>query len=940
MNHTTETEHTKFRFSIFWRFLAIQFFLMAVYICCALFLKTRQEWIHLAYTFLYSMKVVSGYTLVISWLFAGLYAIWNRWGSITFYKTCEGISVTLFILYILYIYRQPLMGGLPSSGDHITHFTLATFTEYNLRFFQQITGWCSAISLGIPLNELYPPGGNLLVCFVRAISLGMIPREQAYTAVVLFAYFSFASLMYAIVRRHFGRLAAILFLGLMACDVGRTFFGLYHSFEGGMWASQLSVGLSLFAFAQCAEPRFPRSARQAAGIACAIGASMLLHPFSFFVNVLWILLLGIYHLFFQRAQFDRPQNLVWNPVKLLCVALGFGLAAFYLFPFLLSREWIASYASWGMVGLSPGRSFLEGDLFVKSPYFYTLLGLPAIGIALFSRRPFLFTLSLFCFINLFLTLDGVRTFSSLQFVRDFFAHMQVLRLLTLAKLGSYILAAGYMGWLIRHAWVEANGQQWFSRMGRIVFSAEPAGRWGKCGYIAILCCGLILLMAVSLPYVYIGSNTAQAFWMWDLSFVSDIIYTAPKAPAFWKDIQALIEPFAYASQGKSPAYFLREPMPRERIMTMSPWRPIAIPLFAPLGVYNPGYIPAILLRTRPASRENWHLKMANVRYMMDFIHEDDAAFQSNEGFSEFREHESLKLCTNDAWNGQNWILHGTGAVERVPTKDGSIEFSLQDTSNGAILRLGISRYRKWHAYLNGKPVTTHHPNLPGEPFDAYFLMGIPIEDGTLKIVYEDAWYDTAAGIVTLISILLILLLCFPPAWRQFAGMRIPWVRPSWVFVLDCLLVSGVLIVLLLSYFTVHTKKVASFYYLGVFADHVGKHSYKPDHELDICYDIQFHRQQSHGRIQEIVIQAYSVGKDPQPLNHIWSTKNAGCWKIAVVDSLGNRCEREDGTLHLPDTPWHRLLLFISNAYPNGIPSHVKLGAKVIYEDGTEQLIRD
>jgi hypothetical protein len=870
------------------------------------------------------------------WVYAALYLFVKTLSPQTASRILEMGGIGAFIFYIGYVYQQPLFAGMPSCGDHITHVTLAKLTEVNLRTFHQLFGWCSAIGQGIPLNEQYPPGGNLLLFALRALTFWSVSMERIYALTTLAAYLGFAGLIYAVVRREFGRLAALVSLVFMGLDSGQSFLGLNHSLEGGMWASQLGVALSLWAFSLCARPGSFSSRWQALGVALALGTGMVLHPFTLFVTVLWVVLLILFQFIFQRG---KETEKIWTFPKWFIVGLGFGLSAFYQLPFTLSGEWVYPYGFWGMFLPEPGREILYGQLFRESPMVYTLTGMLAIALGLFCRRPFFFVLSIFCGINIFLAVDAARTFSTLGFSHHFFNQMQVFRLVCVAKLGGVILASGMLGLFILRSWTSRRLPYWIAKAGQWLFA--PSGGWSQQGMKSGLgvFCLLFWMTAAATPFLSLGGQAVSAFWKQYIYPLPNMIYATPDYPAFWEPILDAVSQIPKEDTVGEVAQFFTNPLPDSRLgLIMGPWRPVYASVYRAMPVYGHGYMPAILMRTRIQGLEDWKLDLCHVKYLLDIKGPDKPMPEGMQGLSVFYQNEQIRVFQRESWTASGWILHGTGEVQRQPLDDLGLRFSIQNAEGPALLRIGVSNYRKWKAFMNGTPVSTYSLPVQGEPVDSELLLGIPVENGTLEIVYQDAWFDIAGWVVSGVAAFLLFLLIATPAWRWLAQRTFLWnagMRRGMTFLLDGSAVVLTLLLLAMGLMGSPNTNTAGYIYLlgHNFADHVGLQEHRANGVKDICFMLEFTREKGHGAIQSIQVMAKGSTPD-DPLDVRWRTSREAAYKLAVEDPLGNRLDRDDGSLVLPSSKRLQLLLLANPVDIHRHPSTMRYTCQVQYADGT------
>ncbi|MCA9691004.1 MAG: hypothetical protein KC636_15465, partial [Myxococcales bacterium] len=250
-------------------------------------------------------------------------------------------------------------GVMPLSADHTVHLTRAWLLGQKIAG-GQLSGWSSAWFFGTPLGELYPPLGDLVVCLVRGLSLGALSWAQSY-ALALCAVFVTQGLCLVRAARalglgRWGAAVAGLCAALLALvDVGAYREGGWtYTITYGVWPQTLATSLTVLAFAELAlawraasmtEETSARR-RRAKGLtraALATAAAALAHQMSLPMlaggALLFVTIYG--------CTDDGARLRARLPRAALHAALGLGLglslAAFWVFPMLAHRGWMASY---------------------------------------------------------------------------------------------------------------------------------------------------------------------------------------------------------------------------------------------------------------------------------------------------------------------------------------------------------------------------------------------------------------------------------------------------------------------------------------------------------------------------------------------------------------------------------------------------------------------
>ncbi|MEW6236204.1 MAG: hypothetical protein AB1656_12535 [Candidatus Omnitrophota bacterium] len=924
------------------RFLAVQLFLfLTAWIWHRVLTLGTQPPI-LDYAGILSLLISIRFLFAVLWIYAVLLFVWDRWGGEGVFRCAEGAVWLLFLAAVIWIDRRPLTHGLNSSGDHLMQFTLSVLTEYNLLHRGCLTGWCTAYGMGFPLNDLYPPGGNLAFCLMRALTLGLISQNWIYTACTFLSYIAFAALLYCIVLRWFGRLSGLILLFMLILDGGDgLFYGWPQFFNIGLWNGGLGLALMFYAFSECSISPFPPSRRRACGVIFSIAASILLHPIFIFLNGLWILL----RLAAGYAKKTLGQELSPNgggassSIRWLPIALsGFAISAFWWIPFAASRYWIFSYGFWGRIMLDPGRAFWDGSLFPKTAAVLVVIGCGGIIAGLFSRRPFLRLLSLFCLINLFGGTETARHFFSLEPARLFFEHMQVERLAAAGKSGSFLLGAGYLGVWIAEAWKTGEGNRRFLKGKNWIWSAPSTRRFSLKAMLSDL--GAIILAVIFLaPAIVQGRAAALSAWRWHIEPVSRLVESPPGTPAHWTDYLEALDFLKVRRQQDSARFFLDSPILPIRALTTEAWGMISAPAFSSLGIYVPYYMPAIILGTRPHFLEDWELDLANVKYVLRRKIAPPGEFDALKGLTSIYENEKLIVYRRESWSPKGWRVYGPAKVEPLPASGAVLRFRISGASAESYLRLGVSRYRKWKAYLNGRPVDSLLPAFYWEPVEAWKMIGVALQDGELEIRYESEWIDVFARLFSLGALLVLTLVIWN--WKRIVSFsfhpRYEFISGKTVSALQIALPVIAAFYLATALLAKRSDVALGVRYLGLYADHVSRRDRLPDGEKDLCFQMEFVKTGSYGRAAALDLIQFDPEKPERILNR-WSTAIGGGWPIAAMDASGTRCDRADGGVDLPNSRRQSLLLFISSPFEKGPPNPLLVKGILTYKDGAVEEI--
>ncbi|MFL5357507.1 hypothetical protein [Archangium sp.] len=221
-------------------------------------------------------------------------------------------------------------GVPPHSADHNVHLANAVEAERLLRS-GRLVGWSDFQFAGHPANAFYPPLASLTLAGLHLLTGGVLGWDGSY-AVVLGAFLGgFALALFVLLRPVLGPLWTLGVLALcLFVDRGGTYAGGRHWYlDMGVWPFGASVALVLAVLARLPRYLVEGGRREALVPGVLWGLALLFHPFAL---VLFFPLAALQGAFFWREAGG------WRPVLLrgLAVsAVGLGLAAWWLIPFLL-----------------------------------------------------------------------------------------------------------------------------------------------------------------------------------------------------------------------------------------------------------------------------------------------------------------------------------------------------------------------------------------------------------------------------------------------------------------------------------------------------------------------------------------------------------------------------------------------------------------------------
>ncbi|MBZ0255652.1 hypothetical protein K8I31_06295, partial [bacterium] len=653
-----------------------------------------------------------------------------------------------------------------------------------------------------------------------------------------------------------------------------------------------------------------------------------------FLNGLWLIVF-VWTLWAGRGW--RDPSRIANPLQRMAFfCLGYGIAAFWWLPFALSRDWIFSYGYWGRFMPEPGRLMLEAAFFREAAPYLSLFGLAALAWGFASRRLWIVCFSVFVLLNLFLGTEPARYLFSIDAYSQFFVHMQTERLFAVAKVGCLLLLAC----MVAAAWDQfiatAHIQRLWRGLGEWIWPSAKQSGWKNYAK-ACTDVGLIVgLFLALMPASLFAGNLAQATLFWEVRPSLKRIYSIP-GDGFWQPFEEFKQYLAQQMPSKSGA-LLDGPFPPARALTHIAWRMPSIAAKSPISLFVTGYLPANVIGTRPLYADEWTLDMAGVNYFIEDKDAPDPVIHTKPNLQPWYENEKIKVYQRTPGIAQPWILSGSGTVERLPDEDGALRFRFEGTNETSFFRLGISRYRKWLGTLNGEPVDLLLPARWGEPEEAWKFIGFPAKDGVFELRYQAQWFDTASLAFSAVCFILsALLLLVAPLYRAIALIPAPSHKITSIVHSTA---SGILFVAALApialFFQPDTQPFAeSLNFMGNYVDQVGALGDHADGKPDIIFLLEFTQGPNRPAIKSLnLIGLDETGAEKPDMR--FSTKNPYQMTISVLDMLGQRCERDDGSLKLPPSRNQRLLLFVHNIYGGPIPMPLRMKCVLDFSDDSSR----
>ena len=871
----------------------------------------------------------------------GLRLIVRRWPEFPSARVLDTSIFVLFLAYIIYVFWDAITGGLLSSVDHILHFARCVLTERDLIPHGRLAGWSSAIGAGIPLNELYPAGESLLYCLLRLVTLGLFSEERSYNLLTVIMYLAFAWCFYRVARSEGGIAGAffvLLFLVLDCLDrQGQVDFGMVQFHYVGMGAIALGVAVAFLAM-QCFAALVEGNTTKWMWIVLVLAScgAILLHPFCLALLVGWILVaLAVFCIFgvdHEGSGHGLPRAIGW-------AALGFALAFWWWGPFSLSKQWITAYGFWGVANIELGREILEASLFASSFPFLNVLAVVGIIWGLFQRKLFIRSLALFAIVDLLMCSEFLRSAVQRPDWNSFLHHMQVIRLLFVAKLAGFILASDMLGKTFGPAIVQryASCVQWMRR------EEEPTSRpiWLDLARDTLT---LTLCVLLALPLVISATSILNSVYRWGTLPQKERFDNVPDEPPHWNDYRAALA-YILKKENALPDHgsFACSLVPF-RIYVTDPWRMSSLVCYSPCGVVGSYYMPTVLLNSRPYQINEDLLQLANIKYLFVQPSPEAGDIRKLADTVLLKKFGIIEVYEWEKWNGESWRLDGEGTVSILEDRPHHLRLSISGTNGETTLWIGISRYRKWKVFLDGEPVSlVDAETSPDHPELGKFI-GVRVRDGTLDIRYRKEWIDWAGQIVSTLAFLLFFFFIFDCVsgkrlWQNWLDSPVVHTIRDWIgrcarrsVIFFCtVFATAILAVLGYLLFRPMSPRPEYAVFLGVWYDMVGEKDWTPDGKKDLEWVIYL-RPWQNVELESVTIRRQDTETN-DPASVVWTTKSGQKNKIAVFDDLGRRMDTYGVDLNFRFRRSQRLFLYAHNIFPGQPPKEFRACLELHFSNG-------
>ncbi|MFB3784946.1 MAG: hypothetical protein ACE15F_01115 [bacterium] len=798
--------------------------------------------------------------------------VWDRAPGWTRSGIREGGVPLILTGLSLYLFRSAWMVEIPATFDHTTHLLRAWLTELAVRREGTLLPWTSAIGSGTPLNDLYPPGGVMLYCVTRLLSLGFLTVPAAYKATVFCSWFLLIGALYTAGRYWFGVAGGAAAALLILLDVGAMdLFGWGACFSIGVWPMALSGGLVVFAILIFIET-LGRSVHRGwmALLAALAAASILAHVFSLLVLVtnLSILTLVLY--------FHAPNPRLFLHTALrnaFYVGLGILLSGWWLIPCLASFDWIQPY---GSLLTSPGRiaeGIWDGTAWVNTLPLFTFLMLGGCLWGLVSGRAAAMGLAVSALVNWALIQDVFYSWFPSEWLTAYADTVRSIRFPGYAKLGGAILAGGMLQPLLAQTGARLRGLSGLIH-GPVFHPENGAGN--ASGFVSLFT--TLLLAAAGMGMLPVLESLPRV-----LPHVPGRDGQFPLGTAEpgqrWAFEQAMA---LIAARGPLPpgdaAFFL--PVSAPRVGVRSNVMESVIPIAYGYGIVPPPYMPTQVLSTRAAWVDWTSPALSHMKYCIG--RGNRTRVLAVPGMDEIHRFNDYVLYENRNYRNDPFLIlesvTGQARLERM--EYGYMAVNLEGYAQPVHVRFPISRYRKWRAYENGKEIPILEYIRPYEsPYAGKFIT-VAAGNGWIELRYVLEPVDWAGRLVSLAAgIVLIAGFVYPriSATESRERFGIPKLVPAWsVSAGMCALIAfGMLAV-----WIARPEADTRLWFAGVNLDAVGTTGWGADRLADLEFGLILGRDCQDRTLEAVTL--CTPGREGPGREFVWSSRPSEDWKAVLM----------------------------------------------------------
>lgn len=639
----------------------------------------------------------------------------------------------LLVAAVVVLYGRLLVGDFPVNHDHPVMLLRAWITGTQLIPRCSLTGYSLTMFAGFPANSLYSMGTDLLVCGVKLLGLGLPSWETAYCWALFLFVLSYPLALYALGRRFAGPWAGLVAGVLGLVDRGLWFqSGWDFNLNWGVWSMGLSFSMCLFAYLALDRLLAKPSPIALAATAVCIGFAVLCHPMAVAILGATLPLLVLAKALYGRL--GAPG--LWLPRTVAAVALGVGLAAFWLLPFITRQAWFEPLADPWHAFEDVLRGLMDGNLFFQLCPLFLYAGLLGLLVGVRHRQSFAAfllvssSLLLFAASNTFLiefnALEKFPALANLQPQR-FAYFIRTALLLGCGLLIHYVINATLPGKVRRR------------------LHESPARRLGR----------RLLLGAAAAPFLLF------------LAQMGPSPYLAPSRPLSWSSGSDLYRDL------RAAAAFLNQQDQDQlgRIAVVAPSNEhllLSLPVYTGLDIFKVGFTPENNYRYKFDSGHVDVWRAVNVSHVLSLgkLHRSD--------IQEIRRFGRLFLYRFMRHDRSRLTLQGPGRAVLEMNRPEAMDIRLTGTGPDSRLIIHRARYALWRAEIDGRPVSIEGATIGDSP---PVFMSVRAEDGLLTLRYRAKAPEWIGALLSWLALLLVGLLLVAGRSHRLHDRLTTWLRP-------------------------------------------------------------------------------------------------------------------------------------------------------------------
>ncbi len=847
-------------------------------------------------------------------------------------ETC--VPLVLIILCLIR-FKALFAGGFPSTFDHTTHMLRCYLTESSLWSHGTLLPWTSSIGAGIPLNDLYPPGGAILFCLIRLFSFFLLSPDCAYIATVFAAWFILLGSLYISGRLLFGIEAGTLAAGLMAFDVGDMgLMGWGQCFSIGMWPMTLANGLMILAMIM--HGLYLKSAvspLKMAGLSLLVMASIISHIFTLPALILTtIIISGVYIL----SEEDRQLALRRIARNIIFIGLGLALSGWWLLPIMANQIWMLPFGT----PLSPlswlASRIINARLFENSPPIIMALSFFGIFWGFLSRkmlpRSFSIIACLFLLIN---NAFWMQCFHS-EWFSSLIIKMPLHRYAGLAKLMGYLLAGGMCCELLKK--LQPQLSKFWRRIFSGFYSSESISSFQLVTATIWKCLLFACFICFMAPAIVGVTNLLDEKYSFRDSFP---IASSESYPPYANNFGRMMR---YLNAVDAPSLdenqFLK-PISGPRIDVQTNIMESSIPYKYGYGIIAPRYMPTMLLTTRSTRNDVLNSALSGAKYIAalgEGVARNITKKPNTKIIHSFGDIYLFK--STDYQETPVQFVNGVkGMAEIISNEPNYLAIRLSGMNEAGRVRIGVSRFRKWRAFLDGQETPIEEYIGYDESFDAGKYITVKALNGLLELRYQSQlidiiglWASFAALFIIVVGLVwnrLFRFLSFESSFLNPVLNRVFSKKSGVIY--QSFLGAGITIAFFVIWLW-QPVAATNFWFAGITSDCTGIVNQQPDGLLDMEFGLYIGEDLRGKTIQFMSIQEH-LPVHIKPSKNKWTTQNSmNSWRIVVQSLVGD--------MNAKLSPPHHLRIFVWNPHRGEyIPSGTEMELTIKFTDGSNKIYR-